>query len=85
MFKLNKDEKKMVDLTIRPFLIFSIAITSLISIGSYYGTLSESEITGIIKAYLVNFLVFYMNTSWIEMKENIKRDKEKEDASANSV
>lgn len=85
MFKLDKEQKKMADLTIRPFFIFAIAIIVIIFIGSHYDTLPEAEINGIIKAFILNFLIVYVNVSWIDTNEKIKKDKEKEDASTDII
>lgn len=85
MLKLDKEQKKMADLTIRPFFIFAIAIIVITYIGDYYGTLSEAEIDGIIKTFMLNFLIVYMNAAWIETEEKIKKDKEKEDASTDVI
>lgn len=53
-------------------------------IGDHYGTMSEDEINGIIKAFILNFGIVYMNASWIDAKEKIEKEKEK-DASADSL
>lgn len=79
MFKLNKEEKKMVDLTIRPFIIFSIAIVAIVTIGHKCGTLSQEEINGFIKAYIIHLLVFYINLSHIELKEKMEKEKNETD------
>ena len=79
MFKLNKKEKKMVDLTIRPFLIFGIAIAIIVTIGHKYGTISQEEINGFIKAYIIHLLVFYINLSHVELKENMEKEKNETD------
>lgn len=84
MLKLDKEQKKMADLTIRPFFIFAIMIIIITLIGDHYGTMSEDEINGIIKSFILNFAIVYMNASWIDAKEKIEKEKEK-DASADSL
>lgn len=80
MFNLNKEEKKMVDLTIRPFIIFTILIVIVIIIGNLSGTLPEEEINGIIKTFILNCLVLYCNTSYVELKEKMEKEKNETDA-----
>lgn len=58
---LNKEEKKIYDLTIRPLIIYSIILIIIVGVGTLLKTLTEDIINGYICSYFLYTVIQYMN------------------------
>lgn len=68
----TKEEKLIFKVSIRPFIIFCLAITIIVTINSVFNKLSEDTINGYICCMILNMLIIYLNLSFMELENEFK-------------
>lgn len=61
IMKLSKDEKLIVDISVRPFIIFCLSIIIIVIIGTIFNTLSDDTINGYACCLILNMIITYGN------------------------
>lgn len=61
IMKLSKDEKLIVDISVRPFIIFCLSVIIIAIIGTIFNTLSDDTINGYACCLILNMVITYGN------------------------
>lgn len=77
--RLKKDEQLIFSVSVRPFIIFCIAVVLIVIINKFFGKLSEDTINGYICCMILNMIITYCNLCYIEYRNihNTSEDEKK--------
>lgn len=74
----GKDSKLVFNSTVRPFIIFCLAVVIIVIVNSIFGKLSEDTINGYICCMILNMMITYGNLCFIKIDDETDNNTKEE-------